>query len=214
MAAVSDVAVRKISTRNPLCQQLPYCLALTILLVLSSFSCKPLNGPSNDEVLSQDRSRDIQYAEDTTASVTEQLIVRGDSLSGMIEDGEEVTLLLGYYDSHDVLRGDIAVYKYADDKAPMIKIVKGLPGDRFELRNESGVLRIAVNDKILSNSRNERYELSENGYQMLSLYIKDYDGVIPANTYLLLGNKAAGATGSTRFGLVDKKGILGKVLEP
>jgi len=46
---------------------------------------------------------------------------------------------------------------------------------------------------------------------MLSLYERDYKGVIPENAYLLLGNRASGSVDSTTFGLVDKSGIVAKV---
>jgi len=46
---------------------------------------------------------------------------------------------------------------------------------------------------------------------MLSLYEKDYHGVIPENTYLLLGEVTSGSLDSTRFGLIDKSSVLGKI---
>jgi type IV secretory pathway protease TraF len=46
---------------------------------------------------------------------------------------------------------------------------------------------------------------------MLSLYEKDYKGVIPENAYLLLGNLIFGSLDSTHFGLIDKSGIVAKV---
>ena len=52
-------------------------------------------------------------------------IVRGGSLSGVVEDGESVKVQDGYYDCHPVRRNDIAVYKYAGNSNPLIKIVKG-----------------------------------------------------------------------------------------
>jgi type IV secretory pathway protease TraF len=46
---------------------------------------------------------------------------------------------------------------------------------------------------------------------MLSLYEKDYKGVIPKNAYLLLGNRISGSVDSTTFGLVEKSDIIAKV---
>jgi type IV secretory pathway protease TraF len=45
---------------------------------------------------------------------------------------------------------------------------------------------------------------------MLSLYEKDYKGIIPQNTYLILGDQPSGSVDSSVFGLVDKSDILGK----
>ena len=47
---------------------------------------------------------------------------------------------------------------------------------------------------------------------MISLYIKDYKGIIPPDTYLILGDNPFGTYDSTRFGLIDKSNIVGKVL--
>jgi type IV secretory pathway protease TraF len=46
---------------------------------------------------------------------------------------------------------------------------------------------------------------------MLSLYERDYKGIIPENAYLLLGNNISNSIDSTVFGLVDKSGIIAKV---
>jgi len=46
---------------------------------------------------------------------------------------------------------------------------------------------------------------------MLKLYVKSYP-VLPDNTYLILGNKVSGSSDSTRFGLIDKSDIVGKIM--
>jgi|GEM_PF-6965019 len=47
---------------------------------------------------------------------------------------------------------------------------------------------------------------------MLGLYIRDYDGAIPPNTFLVLGENASGTDDSSRYGLVDISDIVGKVV--
>ena len=140
-------------------------------------------------------------------------IVRGSSLSGILEDGSEITLLVGYYNCNEVKRDDLAVYQYAGSPDPIIKVIKGLPGDIFSLKlAENGQRRISVNNQEIKNSTGEFYELSEARSKMLALYEKDYGGVIPVNSFLILGNKADGTLDSIRFGLVDKSGFLGKAV--
>jgi type IV secretory pathway protease TraF len=63
----------------------------------------------------------------------------------------------------------------------------------------------------LKNSQNQPYILDERGYRVLSLYEKDYKGIIPEDAYLILGNLPQGSLDSSHFGLVGKKDILGKV---
>jgi len=45
---------------------------------------------------------------------------------------------------------------------------------------------------------------------MLKLYEDDYHGIIPPNTYLLLGDQVNGSIDAGAFGLVDKSDIIGK----
>ncbi len=142
-----------------------------------------------------------------------QLKVRGDSLSGFIEDGTEMKVLMGYYACNSVERGDIALYSYSIDKTPLIKIVKGIPGDKFQLKKTSASCwNILINGEISKNFQNEPYCFNEGGYKMLSLYEKDYGGVIPADAYLIFGNLVSGSMDSSRFGLIGKNDLLGKAV--
>ena len=142
----------------------------------------------------------------------EQREVRGDSLAGQLNPGEAVKIAFGFYSCHDVQREDIVAFAHPGDPAPIVKIVKGLPGDKFHLRQASGGWQILINGYPAANSLKQPYLLSERGHKMLSLYEKDYKGVIPPNSYLILGNLAGGALDSSRFGLIGKGDILGKVL--
>jgi len=147
---------------------------------------------------------------------TKEMIVRGDSLSGVIEDGATVKILFGVYDCNPVERGDIVIYKYAGNADPIIKIIRAVSGDGFKLnkaKNGAG-WNILVNGEVLKNSKGEDYIIDDRGYRLLALYERDYEGIIPDGGYLILGNLSSGSTDSTQFGLVAKGGILGKVVLP
>ena len=87
-----------------------------------------------------------------------------------------------------------------------------MPGDQFRLADTGSRWRILINGKILTNAQSVPYEISENGYSVLSLYERDYRGMIPPNDYLILGNLPTGSLDSSQFGLIDKSDILGRVL--
>lgn len=137
--------------------------------------------------------------------------VRGHSLAGLLGDGETVEILFGYFGCHPVGREDVVAYAYAGNPAPIIKVVKGLPGDSFGLEQSTGGWRILVNGSVVTNSRKEPYLLDANSHRMLALYERDYHGRIPRDAYLILGNLATGSLDSSRFGLVGKRDLLGKV---
>ena len=141
----------------------------------------------------------------------EERIVSGGSLSGLIESGSTVKILFGYYNCHEIKREDVVVLRHTGSKNPVIKIVKGLPKDTFGLQEVDFGWNILVNNRVLTNSKDSPYLVTGNRYKMLSLYKKDYGESLPKHTYLILGNVTSGSLDSTRFGLIDKSDILGKV---
>ncbi|MDP3990767.1 MAG: signal peptidase I [Candidatus Nealsonbacteria bacterium] len=141
----------------------------------------------------------------------EEKIVRGGSLDPLIKDGEIVKVFWGYYDCNDIKRDDVVLYSYAGNEAPLIKIVRGVPGDKFNLWQTDGGWHILINGEVLKNSEGIPYLISGKRYEMLSLYEKDYGGIIPKDAYLIMGNLVSGSIDSTRYGLIDKSDILGKV---
>jgi signal peptidase I len=150
---------------------------------------------------------------DASCVVKEKDIVQGESLSGLVENGQEITLLKNYYNCNPINRGDVVAYNYSKNPNPIIKIVKALPGDSFEFRKKenSSSYYIIINNEIAENSNGDFYELTEARTKMLSLYIKDYNGIIPENTLIILGNQPGGSMDSTKFGLASQKNIIGKV---
>jgi len=140
----------------------------------------------------------------------EEKIVRGNSMDPFIKNGQTITVLKGYYNCHKVKRNDIILLHYAGNKNPLIKIVKAIPGDNWHLENSNGCYYIIVNGNIAKNSEGKDYCLSEKKAKMLQLYASDYP-IIPQNAYLVLGNEVEGSMDSTRFGLLGKDNIIGKV---
>lgn len=142
----------------------------------------------------------------------EERTVRGNSLTGLINEGTTVKIVFDYYKSNEVARGDVVAYAFSGNKDPIIKIVRGIPGDKFDVVNDGIKWRLQINGAIVKNSAGEPYSLDDRACRMLALYITDYKGVIPANAFLILGNLVEGTTDSTRFGLVDRGDFIGKVI--
>lgn len=143
----------------------------------------------------------------------EEVIVRGNSLSPLIKDGTGIKADFGFYGAHEIMRGDIAVCKLPGRTAPVVKLVRAVPGDRFALKEqEDGGALLLINGAELKNSAGILYKFSGKRKQMLQLYEKDYNGLIPAGSYLLLGDVPGGSLDSTRFGLLRREAIMGKAL--
>ena len=123
---------------------------------------------------------------------------------------EDVQALFNYYDCNDISRDDVVLYKYSGNSNLLIKFIKAIPGDRWNLKKTNSGYEIVVNDTSLLNSEGKLYLIPESSIKMMELYVKDYPA-IPVDTYLLLGNKTDGSLDSTSFGLVGKKDIMAKV---
>jgi len=163
----------------------------------------------------QNQNNQAQAAKNIYGCEVEEkpLKVNGGSLAGLVEDGAEMKVLMGYYNCNEVKKGDIVLYSYSSERNPLIKIVKGVPGDKFELKKTlAGCWNLLINNEVSKNFQNEPYCLTEQGNRMLSLYIDDYNGVIPENAYLILGNLVVGSMDSSRFGLVGRQDLVGKAV--
>ncbi|MFA5442009.1 MAG: hypothetical protein WC288_01715 [Candidatus Paceibacterota bacterium] len=64
------------------------------------------------------------------------MIVHGNSLDPLIKSEQTIKALFGYCDCNKIKRGDIVLFGYAGNKNPVI--VKGISGDKFELRETEG----------------------------------------------------------------------------
>jgi signal peptidase I len=177
-----------------------FIVVLSAVLILS----KKISVKEKSVGLEEEKTKNCEIKE-------EKIVVRGNSLEPLIKDGQEVRALIGYYDCNEIKRDDIVLYFYVGSKEPLIKIVKGIPGDKFALEKTMEGWHILINGKVLVNSEGKPYLISERGYKVLSLYEKDYKNTIPEDAYLILGNLPTGSFDSTEFGLVGRKEILGKV---
>jgi signal peptidase I len=177
-----------------------FIVVLSAVLILS----KKISVKEKSVGLEEEKTKNCEIKE-------EKIVVRGNSLEPLIKDGQEVKALVGYYDCNEIKRDDIVLYFYVGSKEPLIKIVKGIPGDKFALEKTKEGWHILINGKVLVNSEGKPYLISERGYKILSLYEKDYKNTIPDDAYLILGNLPTGSFDSTEFGLVGRKEILGKV---
>jgi signal peptidase I len=142
----------------------------------------------------------------------EEREVRGTSLSGLIEPGTTVRIVVGYYSDHLPDLGDVVAYHYAGNDVPVIKVVKGRPGDTFKLVPDGSIWRIHINGRAVATSDGTPYAMDRRQHRMLALYERDYGGVVPAEAYLIMGNLPRGTTDSSRFGLVSRRDFWGKVL--
>lgn len=140
--------------------------------------------------------------------------VRGSSLEPILRPGSVVRLAMDPEGCLEIGRGDLVALRHSGrGGAPLLKLVRALPGDSFGLRAlTDGQREIRVNGQALENSEGKPFLLSAANSRMLALYERQYGGLVPEGAYLLLGNDPSGSLDSTRFGLAGRGDILGKAL--
>ena len=166
---------------------------------------------SKDAGLSNGSVENSVWKNESVKSKIVVFFVRGSSMEGLYNEGDEVRVDMDYYKDRDVGRNDVVVINFTPRNILLIKQVKGVPGDKFEIKYDSDVWKVYVNGDVLRNSEGKEYVFDNRSVSMLLLYSKDY-GVIPNDTYLVLGNKVYGSFDSSRFGFVSRESVLGKVL--
>lgn len=154
----------------------------------------------------------IAEEKDCTVKNTE-LTVQGTSMGKLLPAGSKVKVAENYYTCNDAEKNDIVLYDYPGSEVPIAKRIVGVPGDEFGLMEDksSSGWNILINGEIAETSDGKPYLLGDRAYRVLSLYVKDYKGVIPANAYLILGDLPGGSLDSSEFGLVGRDDFLGKI---
>lgn len=127
----------------------------------------------------------------------------------LLRDGSKIRLLVGYYRNANLPeRGDIVAYDYGGNRHPLIKIVRGLPGDAAEI--DSGRKALKINGQYLANSVGTPYVFTAGELQLLELYVKN--GRLPAEGYFIFGDNVANSVDSRKFGAVSKNDFYGKFI--
>jgi len=136
-------------------------------------------------------------------------VISGNSLTGLLENGQKVRIC---YSVENISRDDIVAYQLVENRE-MIKIVKAIPGDTWQIQvSPQGDYNLIVNNQVVVNHQSEPYRLQSNQRDLLMLYQRDYGSTIPNNAYLIFGNDPTGSQDSSRFGLVSGRDIRGIVI--
>lgn len=128
--------------------------------------------------------------------------VRGTSMLPVYQEGDMIRYSSGYYHCYDIKRNDIIIYHHPREL--LIKRVVGVPGDSWKYLS----WQILIGKKPLKNTEGQEYAIDS---KILRLYADSYP-IIPEGTYLILGNQISGTLDSSRFGLIAKQDIVGKVI--
>jgi signal peptidase I len=171
-------------------------LILTFVILLSSCNEKDLTiNNSNTMVMSK-------------CWTEKEIFVRGNSMLGILNNKEKLTLKDGYYNCNSVKFKDIVVFKY-NNKKNFIKQIYGVPNDLLEYDKNGFIL---INSKKIKNISGEFYKVDEVGKSYIRLvHQRIKNKVIPKGHYFVLGTAKIAGYDSRRAGLVKLSNIFGKI---
>lgn len=135
-------------------------------------------------------------------------------LQGIIEKDQEITVQMGYYACRPVEKGDIVLFRISTKMDPVVKIVRAVQDDEFELIADKvhNAWNIEINGDLLK-AGDTPYFFGSNAKPTLSLYTKDgKKGVIKDDDMIIFSNLPPGEKDSGIIGLTNKQDILGKVV--
>jgi signal peptidase I len=135
--------------------------------------------------------------------------VEGGSMSPRIAPGAMIQVIKGGPECLEPLKhGEVVLFESPSSRIPLIKALRGLPGEPLAVNDG----KIIVGGKVARNSAGQPYQLSPARAAMIELSAHDY-GKLPPDTFLVMGENPAGSTDSSRFGLIERRQIIGKMVE-
>ena len=136
--------------------------------------------------------------------------VRGDSMKGVLNDGQEVKAHTGYYACHEPQVGDLVMVRYAGNSAPLAKQIRGKAGDVVTFARDKYEEYIVLNGTPLLTTRAEFFYVDPTAKKLLQGYLTK-ESVIRLGAYLVLGNQPVGSTDSRDFGMIGKPQFLARL---
>ena len=153
-----------------------------------------------------------QYGKDHCVKAALVREMQDGFLTGIIEKHQEFMVLENYYECNPIQREDRVWFRYSPNLEPVVKIIRGLPGDYFEvLRDEEReVWHIRINGRFMMSGK-DKYYIDIPNEPPIKVYEKARKGKLRDGEYLILSTLSPGDSDSGYFGLVRKHSFVGRV---
>lgn len=136
-------------------------------------------------------------------------------MTGLVDPGIPVTLLKGFYECNPLSRGDLVAFRYHTEQPPVIRVVRGIPGDRFEVIKDEKQpgWKIRINGEFIKVGRDEDLSYGAPGFiPPLGLSAGIRNNIIGEGEVILMTNSHSGKFDSTLMGILSVKDIVGKII--
>lgn len=135
-------------------------------------------------------------------------------MTGLVDKGSRYLVLKNYYACNSVKRGDIVSFRISAPLQPVVKVIRAVGGDKFEVIPDKENLRryfLKVNGEFVPD-RTGRFILESPGKPALETYQEARSGKLRDDEVLILSNVSPGKSDSASLGLVKSRMIEGKVI--
>lgn len=127
----------------------------------------------------------------------------GPSMAPTLNENDVFLLNKTAYKVRKVKRNDIIAFLYSDTKY-LVKRVIGLPGEKIEFKNNILYIDDKPYEEKFLDDNMETWDFS-------TATIKGCEnGIIPENSYLVLGDNRVNSLDSRKIGVIKKEDIIGK----
>lgn len=139
--------------------------------------------------------------------IQKEFLVKWDSMSPLIKDGETVIVLEDYYINNSIEKWDIVLYDFKWTQEPILKSIYVTSDDKVEIIEDY----LYINDKELKNYNWEKYNFNQAELKVLWMYIKN--GKIPKNSYFIFGESINNSIDSRKFWAVSNQDFMWKIVK-
>lgn len=135
-------------------------------------------------------------------------------MKGILNPGEKFKVIMNYYDCNPVQRNDLVYYQISTTLEPVVKIVRGIPGDTFKVVKDTKMKawNLLINDQMMKSFLDgSNYFFGGESKPTLTLYERSHNNKILQNEVLLLSSWPPGDKDSALFGIFNIVDVVGKV---
>lgn len=144
----------------------------------------------------------------------QSVTVNDDFMASRFKKGEAVTVAINFYNCNEVKRNDLVLFQFSEQIAPVLRIVRGLPGDHYALEpspDDKQKWGLAINGEKILAPDGKPFLLSSESVPPLKTYELSRRGVLMPDEYIILATEPPGLSDSTNLGLIHKASLIGRV---
>ncbi len=142
-----------------------------------------------------------------------EMVMQDYYMRGIIEKDHRYTALINYYACNPIQKGDYVLYRFAPNVPPVVRIVRAVEGDKFELKKDKKrkAWNIFINGDLLVVGNEAHFFGTDVAIPPLGLALASRRaGLLPGDV-ALFSSWAPGDLDSSIFGLANIEDIIGKV---